>query len=158
MPLLLTDGGGRDWSVAPTVEGPDWVHNGTYFIRNKRQPNLYWYHFNGEINVSERQKTKFRVVRTAFETDKQTVIIGSDTVEIFPIESGNAKSTIQYVSIGNNGSNKLLVSGVPKPWTFSDLRNRFGTIWEQKGDSSSIQELVTWSNPENDDGDHWELC
>lgn len=163
MSVLLNDGGGRDWPIAPIVEGPDWVNGGSYFIRNKRQPNLYWYHFNGEIHVSERQKTKFRVIAVGKpELAKDAVLIGSDEVEIHPIETGSPNSMILYVSTGGeNISNKLLVSGAQKSWKLNKLRDSFGTTWEQKGGSESIQELVTWCDPsnlENSNADHWELC
>lgn len=57
MPQLLSDTTGRDWHPVPISDQLDWVHEGTYFIRNRRQPRLYWYHSEGFIHVSEDRKS-----------------------------------------------------------------------------------------------------
>lgn len=85
MSQLLADATGRDWETIVAVDQPDWVHEGTYFIRNRRQPRLYLYHFEGVIHVSDTQKTKFRVCGTTFEKGQRVSFIRSADVEIRPL-------------------------------------------------------------------------
>lgn len=153
MPLLPHEG--RDSHpclVIPIVIGPDWVHNGSYFIRNKRQPDLYWYHLDGNIHVSRRQKTKFRISGARFEKDDRTILIRSDLVEICPLEKNVLR--LQYIN-GTTNHDKLSVSGSPGGWRFGDFLGGFGTIWEGQGEMA--QEFVTWTS-NGKDGDEWELC
>lgn len=56
MSQLLADATSPDWETIVAVDQPDWVHEGTYFIRNRRQPHLYWYHFEGSSMSQMRKK------------------------------------------------------------------------------------------------------
>lgn len=150
MCTLLHDWGGRVLNIIPAVDGPDWIHNGNFFIRNKRQPNLYWYNSEGSIQVSDKQKTKFRIRATKFKKDDQVVLIRSDTVEILMFDNSCHPS---YLNRGV-GCKNLHLSLESREWKFGDFLGGFGTTWEKKG--NTMQELVTWTDDE--DGDNWELC
>ncbi|KAL7276573.1 hypothetical protein RUND412_000415 [Rhizina undulata] len=152
MVMLMNDWGGRDWPVIPAVSGPDYVHNGTFFIRNKRQPNLYWYSFEGSIRVSDRQKTKFRIGSSTIEQSLQKIMIRDEEVEIRTLDN---RSNPSYVTRGSNGSSVLQVcSDTSERWPFRNFQGRFGTTWEDRG--HGVQEFVRYT--EGEDGDEWELC
>lgn len=151
MSQLLTDATGRDWHTAPIDTAPDWVNEGTYFIRNKRQPRLYWYHFEGAIHISDTQKTKFRVRGTAFEKGEKKILIRSDEVEFRPLDKSQLRTP--YLT-KEHGSNMVRISWDARVWKFGDLVGGFGTTWEKKGDT--VHELLTCATDE--EGDNWELC
>lgn len=149
MSQLLTDATGRDWETIAAVDEPDWTHEGAYFIRNKRQPHLYWYHFEGAIHISDTQKTKFRICGTAFEKGQRVSFIRSDDVQIRPLSAGTAAYLTR-----EHDSNKVRVSWDSRTWKFGDLLGGFGTTWEKKGET--VHELLTCAS--NEEGDNWELC
>lgn len=149
--LLPYAGGGADWPVIPIVEGPDWVSGKTYFIRNKRQPELYWYYSGGYIEVSRIQKSKFRIDEEGaiggVEGGEPIALIGSDIVEVSM--AGQTGKRSLYLGT-EPGSNRLVV-GDGGLWSFSSFMDgRFGSVVQ--GD----QEFVTWE--EDGNGDEWEFC
>lgn len=151
MTLWVPDATSRDFITTPIDTAPDWVHEGTYFIRNKRQPKLYWYHFEGAVHISETQKTKFRVRGTAFAKGEKKVLIRSDVVEFRPVDKGCSKTP--YLT-QEHESTRIKVSWDKRVWKFGDLVGGFGTTWEKAGDT--VHELLTTAT--DDEGDNWELC
>ncbi|KAL0639069.1 hypothetical protein Q9L58_001951 [Maublancomyces gigas] len=138
----------RVWPILPTLDGPDWVNNGAYFIRSKQRPNLYWHHGGDNIHVSETQMTKFRVRAVDFGVDdeKGKVLIGSDRVVISPIRTGTP------LFIGKMlGCKSVCVSENEQEWRFDSLRGRFKIAWGLPGSA-----VLQWTNI--DDGDDFVLC
>lgn len=149
--LPVAKGGvGREWPIIPLVHGPDWVHNGAYFIRNKRRPEQYWHHMEGYIHVSNTQMTKFRVRGVDFAGSERKVLIRSDRVEISLLEDDIGAVYIEK----EPGSNRLSVCGSGREWKFSELLGGFRGKWGLRGNMG--HEFVTWTK--GDDGDEWELC
>lgn len=147
MSQLLSDASGGDWHPVPISDQLDWVHEGTYFIRNKRQPQLYWYYPGGSvIHLSETQKTKFRVCGTAFAKGERKYLIRSDEVEFRRID----ESRTSYLS-KNPGSNTVRISYDARAWKFGDLLGGFSTTYGIMG--NGILACAT-----DGDGDNWELC
>lgn len=138
----------RGWPILPTLDGPDWVNNGAYFIRSKRQPNLYWHQAGDYIHVSGTQMTKFRVRAVDFGVDdeKGKVLVGSDRVVISPI------GTATPLFMGKMpGFKNVWVSQDEQEWRFDSLRGGFKIAWGLPG-SAALQ----WTNI--DDGDDFVLC
>jgi hypothetical protein len=157
MRLHADDGPGHEWAVAPVVPGRDWVNGNTYFVRNIRQPNLYWYDggSNGRLCVSDGgPRTKFRIVGTNLGIDKR-VLIRSDHVRLETPQTLNNPTK----HLRNEGNNRLMCSSLGgRYWTFrfEDLLGKFGTMWLEGSATPWMQGHVTWS--EGDDQDEWELC
>lgn len=147
--VLLNDAGGRDWPIIPVHEGPDWVNNGTYFIRNRRQPEQYWYYSAGYLLVSTTEKTKFRVRGKAFAKEDPKVLIDSDLVNVSL--AGCAKPKVYFSK--QTGTNKLTMSTDGNDWRFGDFRTGFGSVNHCDG---MMERVITWAD--DDDGDEWELC
>jgi hypothetical protein len=158
-----------NWSTVPNqVTGPDWVSDGTYFIRNRRQPNLYWWVHDTHIHTSEQRRTKFRIrheipISTSqpsvlIRKDKVTVAAVTETVTSASVKENGAK----YVSIRKirGKSNCLVLATTPQTWVFGDLINgqvgvRWGNEIEEEKDQSP-KPLVVFA-PDGG-GDEWELC
>ncbi|KAL7272927.1 hypothetical protein RUND412_004248 [Rhizina undulata] len=152
MAMLMNDWGGRDWPIIPAVVGSDWIHNGTFFIRNKRQPNLYWHCFDGSIFVSDSRKTKFRIGSSNIEQSLRKVMIRDDEVQIRTLDNRYNPS---FVTRGINGDSALQVcSDSSQRWPFRNFLNRFGTRWENIDNVNRERVIYT----EGEDGDEWELC
>ncbi|RPB06888.1 hypothetical protein P167DRAFT_540516 [Morchella conica CCBAS932] len=156
MSTLLHDGVGREWPVAPVAAGRDWVNGNTYFVRNIRQPNLYWFDDGsnpGILYISNGgNKTKFRVVGTDMGSVKR-VLIRSEVVRLEIPQSGN--SPTRHLLCDYN--NRLVCASGGGGWTFKfgDLLGRFGTRFIGKN-QLGIYGAVTWG--EGNDPDEWELC
>lgn len=155
MSTPICGGKGREWPVAPVIQGRDWVHGRTYFIRNIRQPNIYWFHNGnpeGHILALESQRTKFRVCGTEFGSGEKKVLIRSDYIKI-SVARNDVGSPELYPRPQNN---RLVCTVDSRNWKFKfqDLLGRFGTAWEMNG--GGLVEYVTWS--EDGDQDEWELC
>lgn len=154
MSTLLHDGLDRFWPIAPVIPGRDWVNNGLYYIRNIRQPNIYWYvSGDGSIIASDAQKTQFRVRGTEFGKDEPKILIREDYIQLaIPPQPGSSKW--EYPRPSNN----LLISATESTdWKFKfrNLLENFGAIYK-RDEVVGVVELVTW----NDEGgqDQWELC
>ena len=109
---------GRDWPVFanPTI-GPDWVSGKTFYIRNRRQPNLYWYYQYQGIVISTDRRTKFRVKDEDY--DDERVLIRKDKVTIEPV--GSLGTPIGMYVTKNGDGEALSVGSTRHVWTFSDL-------------------------------------
>ncbi|KKO96954.1 hypothetical protein THAR02_10942 [Trichoderma harzianum] len=154
-------------SSSNSVTGPDWVGGGSYFIRNRRQPNLYWWVHDTHIHTSEQRRTKFRI-QQVIHSDSGSgccppVLIRKDkiTVDVIPetVTSGAVAGGTQFVSIRNSNSNCLTLTNKPHDWTFEELINKqVGVRWgneipEEKGQARPLLVFMP-----NGGGDEWELC
>ena len=144
---LARVGSGHDWPVLanPTI-GPDWVSGKTFYIRNRRQPNLYWYYQYQGIVISTDRRTKFRIKDEDY--DDERVLIRKDKVTIEPV--GSLGIPIGMYVIKNGDGENLRVGPTREVWTFSDLFDSVGVTWSISGTqfATSLPDL----------GDEWELC
>ena len=153
MSVILADAdSGRDWPVLanPTI-GPDWVSGKTFYIRNRRQPSLYWYSENCLIVISTYRRTKFCIKDKSY--DGERVLIRKDEVTIEPV--GSLGTPIgMYVIKGGYGE-VLTVGSTRQVWDFSDLFDSVGVTWADETEFSPETQFAT-SLPKL--GDEWELC
>jgi hypothetical protein len=148
---LLNDGGGRNAPLITNLAvGPDWISGGCFFIRNRRQPNLYWWVDGQDIRTSDNKRTKFRIELLeppAVTNGKQQplVLVRKDRIKVtVPTETG------EICVDSDTGS--LILANTTYPWTFGDLiNNNVGVRFE--GDDEP--ELVLTASGA---GDEWELC
>ncbi|KAF8538733.1 hypothetical protein BDD12DRAFT_805899 [Trichophaea hybrida] len=178
--------GGIDNTIIPNpVIGPDWVSGNEFFIRNRRQPNLYWYvHNDHRIHISEYRRTKFIIRGTEFGDEKK-VFIRSDPITIEPVSfaekvfpwkpfvlgdlasrsatPGNATPTTEGESsdegrmfVTKELNSQLGISLSKEVWKFGDLFSNFGVVWEGEGDISEKPKFSLAVYTESG-GDEWEL-
>jgi len=150
---------GRDWPIIPNPAiGTDWVHGNAFFIRNRREPHLYWFVQNDIILVSNRRRSKFRIQGVDFdETDLgKKVLIRKDKVTISVVPETAIQSNVQqghFVARGED--NALKVGNMMLEWSFGDLFNAsIGVTWV----TEVAQDEVTARYMTDDGGDEWELC
>ncbi|KAK4443181.1 hypothetical protein QBC34DRAFT_478348 [Podospora aff. communis PSN243] len=168
--VLINDGqvGGRTFDlIENAVTGPDWVSGGTFFVRNRRQRELYWCVHGGYVHTSEEKRTKFRVEleETPEGQEGKMVLVRGDRVvvsvvqEAYSVELGDRK----YLGVedfdGGQVSRLALVS-TPHVWTFGDLvLKKVGVRWEDVRDGSGNVESRPTLVPMSEGGeDEWELC
>ena len=153
MSALLADAElGRDWPVlANSTIGPDWVSGKTFYIRNRRQPSLYWYSENCLIVISTYRRTKFRIKDKSY--DGERVLIRKDEVTIEPV--GSLGTPIGKYVIKNGDGEVLTVGSTRQVWDFSDLFDSVGVTWADETEFSPETQFAT-SLPKL--GDEWELC
>ncbi|KZT35269.1 hypothetical protein SISSUDRAFT_1051676 [Sistotremastrum suecicum HHB10207 ss-3] len=154
MTMTSRAGASRPWPVVESVDGPDWTNGGAFFIRNKRQPDLYWsVSYAAQdvaIVVSETRRSKFRIWGSDIDhKDLDKVLIRSDRVTISPVSSEKS-ARVLYVHPSKAETNVVVLSGDKKEWRFGDLFGAFGTTWDD-----NETELVTYNEAE---GEEWELC
>ncbi|KAG0635465.1 hypothetical protein HOY80DRAFT_443222 [Tuber brumale] len=153
MSVILGDAdSGRNWPVFsnPTI-GPDWTSGKNFYIRNRRQPDLYWYRDSGRVVVSTTRRTKFRIKDV--DDDSERVLIRKDKVTIEPVD-GLGDTAGYYVAKGVEGQ-KLIVGLVRETWQFSELFDGIGVTWSAEEGFVTGTQFAT-SAP--DAGDEWELC
>lgn len=153
MSVILADAAaGRDWPILanPTL-GPDWVNGKTFYIRNHRQPNLYWYYSAPRIVISTSRRTKFLIKDSTY--DEERVLIRKDKVTIEPV--GSLGTSIGVYVAKNGDGNPLTVSSTEQVWDFADLFDSVGVTWDDESGFASGTQFAT-SLP--DLGDEWELC
>ncbi|KZS90183.1 hypothetical protein SISNIDRAFT_479574 [Sistotremastrum niveocremeum HHB9708] len=128
MSTILQDaaGDGRPWHFIKPVDGPDWTNGSTFFIRNKRQPNLYWSVSevtpDATIVISDTQNSKFRISGVDRDPkDREKVLIRGDRVTISPASSetgpkalfiGPSKCETDIVVVGNVSAEPLTCNKV----------------------------------------------
>ena len=153
MSAILADAAvGRDWPVLanPTI-GPDWVSGKTFYIRNRRQPSLYWYSENSLIVISRYRRTKFCIKDKSY--DGERVLIRKDEVTIQPV--GSLGTPIGKYVIKSGDGEVLTVRSTRQVWNFSDLFDSVGVTWADETECSPETQFAT-SLPKL--GDEWELC
>ncbi|KAI5842139.1 hypothetical protein DFP73DRAFT_515463 [Morchella snyderi] len=157
------------WIQVPAQAGRDWISGRAYFIRNVRQPELYWYqpgHGDERVLASRWQKTKFIVrLSDAPEGETGTVLIKSDKVRLTAAE-GDGKGMV--VRRGDEGRVMVVrpsaaeLASTAGDFTFGELEGGFGTEWvgpEGEGPAVGVPcECVTWGNRAEMHLDDWELC
>lgn len=57
-----------EWPIIPVVDGPGWLHNGSYCIRSKRRPDRYWSCHSDFVFASDWKTDKFQIQRIGFAT------------------------------------------------------------------------------------------
>ncbi|KAI5804297.1 hypothetical protein EDC01DRAFT_725800 [Geopyxis carbonaria] len=137
--MLLSDWDGvRNWPViAPSshVNNLEHAHGGEFFIRNVRQPEIYWYkHADGDVVTSTTRRTKFRITKTGDDVEqrpKPLVLIKSDVVRLDALGDGAAAWMIDGKTL-----KEVLTMGVQ--YRSAGLENRIVSVEEG--------------------GDAWELC
>lgn len=163
--LLLHDRANRQWPIiANPVSGPDWVSGGDFFIRNRRQPDLYWNIHDIHICTSVQRRTKFRIQKVKVEGEREPVIIIREdmvTIQVIPesVTSGAVADGSIYVSTGNS-NNRLALTHVETKWKFGELVNKkVGVRWEdeKKSPTESLAAKPYLMYMINGGGDEWEL-
>jgi hypothetical protein len=158
--MLLHDLGSRVWPVIPTqVIGPDWVSGGEFFIRNRRQPNIYWWVHNACVRPSEQRRTKFHIQRSAASMRDPVIMIREDKVTVRAIPQTVTPAEVEnysmFISVGGTTGNALQLNNVQWEWTFGLLLNKdVGVRWEN-GPLEQANELLV--HMPNGGGDEWEL-
>ena len=155
MSIILNEGNSdphRNWPVLanPTI-GPDWVSGKTPYIRNRRQPSLYWYSADYLIVISTNRRTKFCIKDKSY--DGERVLIRKDEVTIQPV--GSLGTPIGKYVIKSGDGEVLTVGSTRQVWDFSDLFDSVGVTWSDETEVSPETQFAT-SLPKL--GDEWELC
>jgi len=164
--LLSNADGGTIWPLIPNpVQGPDWISGGEFFIRNRRQPNLFWYIWDNHILTSESRRTKFsvKISGTSDTEPDPMVMIRADKVSVRAILDTVSTDALTphnaiYVSIAKSGRSYLEMSVEYKEWGFGELVNKaIGVRWDHvKGFPTCEAPLLTYMP--SGGGDEWELA
>jgi len=176
-------GGGRGLDPIPNpVTGPDWVSGGTFFIRNRRQPRLYWFlHTNkhsSHFHASEEGRTKFKIElakttrqQRELEVRGQLVLVRDDLVKVSIVAETTTSSAVlrdkmTYLGVATTSSangtsvRKLAPVRDEHQWTFGQfLCGSVGVIWEPETAIDGVLEntpVLTYVTKEG--ADEWELC
>lgn len=171
---MLHDLGGRQVSPIPNlVNGPDWLDGGYFYIRNRRQPSLYWWVHGMHVHASEKRRTKFRIQLCepvhGINNQSPVVLVRKDKVQVEVVpETATSTSVMdsrKYLRIPDDSSPNttscVMLSSAPYPWTFENLVcKQIGVRWrnETPQDSDGVGEdllLVPTGEP---GADEWELC
>ncbi|KAK4169611.1 hypothetical protein QBC43DRAFT_351663 [Cladorrhinum sp. PSN259] len=169
---LVNDGkdGGRGFPMVPNpVTGPDWLSGNCFFIRNRRQPSLYWTVHDDHIHAMKNERTKFRISLASSSSGAKRVMTRKDQVTVRVIAETTTSEFVRregehYVGIN---SGRLTLSKSKFDWNFENLVcSGIGVRWEpepQVGDDASDNdsesgenEPILWSM--EDGADEWELC
>lgn len=154
------------------VNGPDWLSGGYFYIRNRRQPSLYWWVHGQHVHASENRRTKFRIQLCEpvpdINNQSPVVLVRKDKVQVEVVpETATltyAMDSRKYLCIPDDLSQNtiacVMLSSTPYPWTFENLVcKQIGLRWRNgTQDSGGISEdplLVLAGEP---GADEWELC
>jgi hypothetical protein len=145
--------------IPPLVDGPDWVNGGTFCIRHKREPNLYWaatsygtQSDNPNLFVSMHSRSKFRVRGVDLgDDDKETVLIRNDAVVVTLVTAHPTWSQSKFYVARDPSNNQLILSTeIRTQWKFGDFFTKFGSANEGRSESNLVV---------NEDlADEWEFC
>ena len=147
------------------VQGPDWISGGEFFIRNRRQPNIFWYIWDNHILTSESRRTKFsvKISGTSDTEPDPMVMIRADKVSVRAILDTVSTDALTphnaiYVSIAKSGRSYLEMSVEYKEWGFGELVNKaIGVRWDHvKGFPTCEAPILTYMP--SGGGDEWELA
>ncbi|KAF4454233.1 hypothetical protein F53441_3233 [Fusarium austroafricanum] len=145
MYTLLNDRDARIMSTFNQPERTDVISGGSYYIRSKSNPSMYWMAKDGQIWATTQGRTRF-IFRIDAEDDKNsTVLIGKDYISITAVGENNQK----YVSVSDNG--ELVLGGHSCRMYYNDLKKNFLAQGET-GHSGSA--LITKNEGH---GEEWEL-
>ncbi|KAI5842236.1 hypothetical protein BZA05DRAFT_412418 [Tricharina praecox] len=168
MTQLLPNGDGNStWPIIQNPElGPDWISGGEYFIRNRRQPNLYWYVWANQIRTSVSRRTKFCITRTGTFSDADrapVVLVRLDKVSVRAVAETLTPGAInpdnrKYVSVSERPTNHLEMSAKDTHWEFGTLVNKVvGVMWDTCSDATWESEVPLVTYMPGGGGDEWEL-
>jgi len=160
--LLLHDGASREWPTIPHREmGPDWLSGRTFFVRSRRERDVYWTAENGRVRATTDvlRRTKFRITRVGEEGEgpirEPVVLTKGDRVrvEVVPETVRGGGTEAGFVGV-DEGNGMLVVKGRAREWGFGELVNGdVGVTWGLVGgsDTAFVAHLG------NDAADEWEL-
>lgn len=165
--MLLLPGFDSDgiWPIiANPVTGPDWVSGGSFFIRNRRQNDLYWYVHDDHIHTSNSHRSKFRITKTApgnIDTDP-LVLIRDDDVTVQAVKetlsSCITATSSEYVSIDGDTHRHLVIGATAGGWRFGAFLNKeIGVRWEVYDEHGPNCHQGFLAHMEDGGGDEWEL-
>jgi len=165
--FLLNDGnGGCCPLISNPVIGPDWVSGQTFFIRNRRQPNTYWWVHDTHIHTSEQRRTKFRIqVNEPPPCKGPVILVRKDAVKVAAIPetttSGAVKSGATYIASKYPENGRLELLKQPQLWTLEELLlTRVGVRWArdrmEDGQGASVRPELAYM-PDGG-SDEWELA
>ncbi|KAF8247303.1 hypothetical protein K440DRAFT_551430 [Wilcoxina mikolae CBS 423.85] len=154
--ILNDAASGRDFPVLPNPAiGSDWVNGNAFFIRNRRQPELYWFVRSNKVYISNTQRSKFIVRGTDFNKTDKKVLIRKDKITIQAVAETveDQDTTVSTYVAPNVDTSRLDVGNIKGDWTFADLFENVGAIWlDNSGVTYQRAKYMT-----NDGGDEWEL-
>jgi hypothetical protein len=150
------------------VIGPDWISGGAFFIRNRREPTLYWFvHKDNTIRASHEDRTKFRIASFNNQNvNEKNVLIRDDPIIINALRRPNVGQVNTTITSSRCSRLKLGINNTGKHWKFEIFINTFGV---QIGDEYDVYGEVTGKKgkyvtvmnedpqAEQDWEDEWEL-
>lgn len=148
--------------------GPDWISGGAFFIRNRREPTLYWFvHKDNTIRASHEDRTKFRIASFNNQNvNEKNVLIRDDPIIINALRRPNVGQVNTTITSSRCSRLKLGINNTGKHWKFEIFINTFGV---QIGDEYDVYGEVTGKKgkyvtvmnedpqAEQDWEDEWEL-
>jgi hypothetical protein len=108
------------------VIGPDWISGGRFFIRNRREPSLYWCVRDSTVYASTHERSKFKItVRKGAHTVQPLVMVRDDEIFIevlkdtilvlppmeVPPSIGKGKKNAHYVLAGKGDTHGARAPG-----------------------------------------------
>lgn len=151
------------WSIVAPLAGREWVSGQAYYVRNIRQPEVYWHLPGAGRNVvaSRKRKTRFWVRAVGAAVEGSLYLVRSDRVRMVTQGAGGGKVVLRRMAAAGMGGHVVSgvaeaeVEGAGMEFAFGDLLGGFGTEW---ADEESDVEFVTWVQMGGLRGDDWELC
>ncbi|KAF8243847.1 hypothetical protein K440DRAFT_663834 [Wilcoxina mikolae CBS 423.85] len=156
-----------NWPMFPNpVTGPDWESGKTFFIRNRRQPNLYWYVHGTHIHTSTERRAKFRIEKKTPGVREPQILIRDDKITIQVVAETVTSSAVKNTTyvLSENSEGRLQIGTAIQEWSFGDLLNKHvGVRWESENGCEEAEEVGETAKPYlvhmlNGGGDEWELA
>ncbi|KAK4213720.1 hypothetical protein QBC37DRAFT_400244 [Rhypophila decipiens] len=157
--------------------GPDWIDGGTYFIRNRRQPKIYWgvlprgpTYRNRLICATYSNKTKFKIAldreelsQAMIETQGRLILTNTDIVTVNVVWESAPDSVAlpgdeSYVGLLDTHPDfrsipKLGLVDRKCTWVFGDLLcNMVGEVYLPSVGACGLGKMTQGGH------DEWELC
>ncbi|KAI5842138.1 hypothetical protein DFP73DRAFT_608415 [Morchella snyderi] len=149
------------WSVAAPLAGREWVSGQAYYVRNIRQPEVYWYlpGAGRELVASRKRKTRFWVRAVgAGEGEGPLYLVRRDRVRMVTQGAGGEEVVLRRGAATGMGGETVCgvaaAGGAGMEFAFGSLLGGFGTGWANE---ESDVEFVTWVQGGGLGGDDWEL-
>ncbi|KAH7109487.1 hypothetical protein B0J11DRAFT_601700 [Dendryphion nanum] len=133
----------RTWPAIHNYSRTDHISGGSYYVRSKSDPSLYWYAeaTGGSIYASRAGRTRFRFSINGEDFTSRKVMIGSDNITITSAVDPKLQVGVEH---GN-----LCFGSHSCSLTFNNLRNGF--LAEGKATASVVKKV------ESGIGEEWEL-
>ena len=170
---LLNDGqaGGRAFDlISNPAQGPDWISGGAFFLRSRRQPQLYWCVHQSYVHLSTDRRSKFRIdiIPGDGEEDPKgkKVFILSDRVMVTVVQETHSgylgdKKYVGVEDFDSEKTSRLALVSRPHPFTFDELvRSLVGVRWEEQRDAGGnvVEQRPTLAPMSEGGAEEWELC